>query len=506
MKIHKRAIKSIIRQPAKSIILYSLVLILSVFMVGAIITNNAINNTENRIRRNMQPILTIEFNENLFQNYLDELTYSNVDFDINMVERPTLSSEIVREIGQSTEISFYNYMVESHIRSNQLKQFCFNDWNMSWFRVRGLAQGAMVEFETEVLKLVAGRSFSESDFLYQNTYVPAIINDKVTEINGLSIGSSFTMHQYYDRLQQRRVGLSFEVIGIFSDPEEDFIPGLNIWDDRVTIDNAIREFNINTIYMPSWAIEDIKSRLMENLIRTYGENIPSFLIPLPLSILPIFVLEDPLLMSQFVNSNKPLLPEFFYFVDVYNTFETIAPSLQTIRNISHAILVATVVSTALIITLLISLFLRDRRKEIGIYLAVGESKIKIIGQVLFEILLISSIAITCSFMIGNIVANEISVELLRNELDFNSGERVPSGVTFYEGGGLSINLNEMSLFDRYRVPQSELSMYEVMELFDVSITPNIIILSISVGLSVITIATCLPLIFSLKKDPKKLLL
>ena len=67
-------------------------------------------------------------------------------------------------------------------------------------------------------------------------------------------------------------------------------------------------------------------------------------------------------------------------------------------------------------SLLITLFLRDRKQEIGIYLAIGDKKGRVTAQFLTEVLGLSLVAITLSLFTGSLLANNFSQTMVQNNL------------------------------------------------------------------------------------------
>ena len=80
------------------------------------------------------------------------------------------------------------------------------------------------------------------------------------------------------------------------------------------------------------------------------------------------------------------------------------------------ILLGAIIATIVIISLLILLFLSDRKHEIGVYLALGSKKKGIIFQIVTEVLILSIIGMTGALFVGNVMASNLSQEMLRNEL------------------------------------------------------------------------------------------
>jgi len=161
-------------------------------------------------------------------------------------------------------------------------------------------------------------------------------------------------------------------------------------------------------------------------------------------------------------------------------------------NITNVMMWGAIIAAILVITLVVTLFLHDRRHEIGIYLSLGEKRSKILWQILTEVLVVSVVGIMIALFVGNIISNQMSQNILRNEMiAFDESrdwwERFPSTMEIYFG-------------------QRELTPELMLEAFDTSLSTEIIILFYTVGLGTVAIATLIPIIYIVKLEPKKVLL
>jgi len=105
MNFFKRATTSIIRRPGKTVILLLLVFILGSVIAGAISVEGAISNTDANLRRNMQPIVSIDFDWMAFDNSID---WATVDHEVEdpWNAREFLTAAHVREIGALSYVDF----------------------------------------------------------------------------------------------------------------------------------------------------------------------------------------------------------------------------------------------------------------------------------------------------------------------------------------------------------------------------------------------------------------
>jgi putative ABC transport system permease protein len=146
-------------------------------------------------------------------------------------------------------------------------------------------------------------------------------------------------------------------------------------------------------------------------------------------------------------------------------------------------------------TLLITLFLRDRRHEIGIYIALGEGKGKIILQMLIEVFSVSIVAITLALFAGNALSGLISNQMLEQELlrlerednsHFSAGTQVPVELQLFNPGTMSVE--------------------ELIAAYDTSLDAATIFLFANSALLIIAISTVVPIIYVVRLSPKKILM
>jgi len=164
------------------------------------------------------------------------------------------------------------------------------------------------------------------------------------------------------------------------------------------------------------------------------------------------------------------------------------------NDLINMILIGTVGSSILILSLLLILFFRDRKNEIGIYRSLGERKGNIISQFLCEVMTVSFFAISAALFVGNIVSTRISENMLLNEL-------------YLQQQYASVNRPQFVIPTFASVAiQNEACMDTILRGFDVSLTFAATILFFSIALGTVLLGTVLPILYLLRLNPKKILL
>jgi len=92
-------------------------------------------------------------------------------------------------------------------------------------------------------------------------------------------------------------------------------------------------------------------------------------------------------------------PQYILYVDEMR-YNMIAKPLERTRNLASAFITVIIICTAILVILIFSFSLKGRNKEFAMLLAMGESKFKVILQVLTETLVPVMLALILGFFIG----------------------------------------------------------------------------------------------------------
>ena len=204
------------------------------------------------------------------------------------------------------------------------------------------------------------------------------------------------------------------------------------------------------------------------------------------------LLNDPRDLESFSEDILNYIPEFWKVINLINSFDNISTFLSTLSDIADGVLLGAISATVLVLGLLIVLFLKDRRHEIGIYLALGEKKKNIIKQILLEVLVTGLLGVTLSIFSGRMISTHLSRQMIQTEL-------TPTTISNAEVNPWDIELEDLG-FGGY------LSVEEMMEMFDTSLNGQTIFFLYLVSFGTILVATLIPIIYLVKIEPKKVLL
>ena len=133
-------------------------------------------------------------------------------------------------------------------------------------------------------------------------------------------------------------------------------------------------------------------------------------------------------------NKKSVQPDDYEVVEEENQFSEMVESLNMVRQMIFTMIMAVIGAGIIVLSLVLILWVRERMYEIGILLAIGCSKIKIVGQFILELVLVSLPAMILAAILGRIFVGWILGAVLQKEsLDNLDLSSFTTG-----GGGLDI--------------------------------------------------------------------
>ncbi|WP_343083184.1 ABC transporter permease [Blautia producta] len=93
-------------------------------------------------------------------------------------------------------------------------------------------------------------------------------------------------------------------------------------------------------------------------------------------------------------------------------YESISNPLESMQNMVSGVVTAITVVSIAILALLLLLWTRGRKREVGVLLAIGKSKASIIAQLLTENILVAALAFVASYIVTQLVADQVCAFLI----------------------------------------------------------------------------------------------
>jgi len=522
MNLFKRSIISIIKNWLKALIFLGLVSLLGMILASVIIINQGINQTAEHIRLSVPMVVTARIDETAALQYHtpEEIWSGNRPFE-------SITIEIVEEIGRLSYVRGFDYSIGwsansyfeeyvpeveeglEHLRENRISSI--GQWDMRFFWLQGVSRPNLIYTEAGHFNLIAGREFTESEINSPNNDLPTpvLIPNSIAQLNDLSVGSVFNLYGGRSEILESAVipegGITgfeweevwthpyvasieeihpFEVIGIV---ELNFNPARN------EEEFFLQLVTHNSFFIPNWKTEEISLSAVEGLNEIYATfNLDDVAFMSDLYV--FWILDDPLYLNAFTEAAEELLPEFYRIEGFPYIFDPLEAAMGTLGSIMNQAFIFVTIAGLIVLSLLILLYLRDRRHELGIYLALGEKKSKIVFQILIEVMLVAGIGMVVANASGNIIASNISQRLLIQEITDGWSVSAQHGM----GSGIPSRLEFVGLV-------RDLSGDELVELFDTSFDVQTIVIFYAAGLTTIMLSTIVPTVYIIKLSPKEIL-
>ena len=198
-------------------------------------------------------------------------------------------------------------------------------------------------------------------------------------------------------------------------------------------------------------------------------------------------MKNPEDLEKFKQEAQALLPKHYIAYASSDNYDNIAGPVKSMSKIAGYVLIAAVSASVMVITLVVLLFLRDRKHELGIYLSLGEAKVKVVLQALVEVFIIALVALSLSVVSGNVLAKGLSNTLIQSQIEQQKND---NGVSYV---GLD-ELNDSTTID------------DVVEEYNVRLTPSYVVLMYVIGLGTVLVATIVPTTYIVRLNPKRIMM
>ncbi len=506
MNFFKRALTSIFRRPGKSAILLVLIFVLSNVIAGSVSVKSALANTEEAMLSQMSTEVKIEID---YRDAYDEVTGEFIEPEITVDMVDTIGmSEHVRSYDYSLNTSFEAKGVGYYYSENPEPIYTGGEEGSSWFQIIGGQSTTLQYIENGDITFIDGRIYTEEEIKSGERVM--LVSEEFAKYNGLNIGSTVKLlYTIYDdsgmiaykeaarsdydidigimpieRTALKVLEYEFKIIGTFTARPMKYVD----WQGNlVEYDSQY----LNSFFTNNNAInamtDDVKAEVAAQGQENYMYS----------STAASFILKHPDYAEIFESQNEQYLTRGLIFSNNADSFDSIRTPMANVLWIADIVMWVAVVATVLIISLLVTLFLRDRRHEMGIYLALGARKGAVAAQIVSEVLLVAILAVSLSIFSGNMLAENMSTTMLENQLaeeEKNMADDDQWGIYRSVWGGGSYE------------EDSGISADDVMEQYHVSLDARTVAFIYVVSIGSVLISTLIPIVYTLQLKPKKILM
>ena len=394
----KRAFLYVTRKKGKSILLFFILLIMSTFVLTGLSTQKASQEAQKNLREALggEFYVSVELSES--NPYFRRVDDGEGALDL-YTELP-VTRDMINAIMEIGGIEKYDASAQTLVSTN-LTIFPGNvplkgELNNKIYArtVAGTENNSF--FQSGIMELTEGKHITG------NESNAAVISRDMADQNSLQIGDSISL--------QADEEAKVKIIGIYEIRKPD-----PAYASVVTYEKLE-----NQIFIDTSALQDL-----------FGD--------MPMGFYEVaFSVYDPAQLDSIMSEVKGLSAIDWRAFEVAadnQTYLDAAAPLQKLQALVSSIIWVIALVSAVILSLILTMWGRSRIHETGVFLSLGIGKMRIIGQYLAEVLMIAVIAFGCSYFTSSAVAGQLANGLLQQNIP--ASEEQAAGVTITQKDGFS---------------------------------------------------------------------
>ncbi|MDD8048906.1 MAG: ABC transporter permease [Thomasclavelia sp.] len=477
----KNAFLSLKKNIGKTILLFVIMFVIANLIIAGISINNASNKAMDSLQSSMgnDVTLTTNFKKNMAsreqgQSVSDVTSSVTIDMadqlnslkyvdSYNYTISTTSSSSDITAV-ESTSSSTESDSNKPAMSEDSSTQQSSGDFSIS----ANSTMKYLDDFTNKNYNLISGRLLTTSDSGTTN----CVIETNLAKENNLSVGSTFTITSTVD---SNTYSSTVTVVGIYEISSDTQVGGMN------------RNNPVNTIYTDLSVGQTLTNSTTNLTSATYYLN-------------------DPENADAFTSLAKEKTNIDFdkYTLDTNNQmYEQNASMLESASTFSKIFLAVVIIAGSAILALILILTIRNRYYEFGVFLSLGQSKLKIILQQLIEIGVIGLIAFTISLgtgqMISNVVSGMLESSSTTNEfkMDMNDSSNSSSSDSSSSSSKSDSDSTKPDISNAFKSP-TDTSL-------NVSMNTTTAIEVAGITTAICVVSTLIPSVYILRLSPREIL-
>lgn len=478
MSVLKRAILYISRKWQQSLIIFFVLFIVCISTLTGLAILKASDSAIANLRQQLGGTFSMEIDMSNSENMQE--AESTDQYTAGYYIGKYLDQAVIDEVMKTSGILEYSANIEvvANLKSSDEKYYNLIE-NLQNYYSSSNSHIALIQgwtslnqcsyFANHALEITQGEMFT-ADGSRQ-----AIISRELAELNHIKVGDKLILEINREvtgfDIPIEKQECIFEIVGIFDIMGEQQI-------DPYT---SQRQMIQNGVFVDS---QTLLSYLNE-ILKSIGEQ--------PIGYEKVtFRVNDPAEMASIIKNiqqNKTINWNYFKIKMDNKNYQSAENALKSMDNGIYIMILMIVVAGIGILILLLSIWAKFRINETGILLSAGKSKCEILAQRITEIVLITVLTFGISYVISNIIANDIGNILLAqtNEQNINKTKVDP----VYSG--TSISTDNFDLTPVFSDPKiEELTVRISMDLLAVVYVLELLIVLLSICVASIPVMRMKP--------------
>ncbi|WP_164510321.1 ABC transporter permease [Agathobaculum sp. Marseille-P7918] len=257
------------------------------------------------------------------------------------------------------------------------------------------------KFRTGAFELVEGRHITEKD------QRKVLISEELAACNDLHIGDTIdiSMREYhlgrYDDVKRILGETQLEIVGIFH------VNGFQPTGDVISEDEITYNWLLTDIDTAYWADTVWNKGYYQDFSYGFAYDNLSFFV------------DKPAELEQIISQVKSLDQGAVSFFDISlddTMYKSTVDPLNSIRNLVAGLVGAITVGCMIVLLIVFTMWVRSRRQEVAIYLSLGISKVKILGQFVLEAVIVAALALAVALPVSAPITDAIGNQMLASTI------------------------------------------------------------------------------------------
>lgn len=315
------------------------------------------------------------------------------------------------------------------------------------------------EFKKGERKIIEGKMYKEKN--------EAIISKELAELNNIKIGDEIEIKNIMDREGKN---IKLKVSGIYEDFTDEYgnIPFKDSFMNR------------------------------RNEILTSFDTCSSFEDDNGMSVIAKYYLKNPDMIKDFEEEIRSKgLPEMYRVSTDEATYNNIVAPVEGLISVTNMFVIVVIILGSIILILLNSINIRERKYEIGVLRAMGMKKSKVVFGFITESMLITSICLLLGIGAGAALAQPVSDILLNKQIEIQQENQ--NNMTQGIGGSMSTSSGAIS------IGGPSLGNEESISNIDVKLSKEAVLKVVGVSMILVFVSSIVGVSYITKYEPIKIL-
>jgi len=402
----KRAWLSTIRKPTRSIILAALFFVMANMILATVVIQSSVSKSIDYAKETLSGIVYLQpdmeaVREKAMANMQNQNQQPGQPFSVRMI-RPDIPVDMVNDIANSEYVKDYTYSINGRADANGFDPI-ESDNSMGGMIMggngsvsRGRSIGNMSVLGINSFAFIAGVDsgdvkLAEGSIFDETTNNSVMISYDLASENGLKVG---------DTIKLDTVSIDEEVVIKTID-----LTIIGIYD--TTVDNA----DANTIYMNTETAAQFSIENGGEVSENYSvQNVKYYLTNAEYK--DAFIAE--------ANQKYPDLADKDLLLNIDDSaYQQMAGPIESVGSFAAIILIIVVIASVAIITLIVTINIKDRRYEMGVLLSLGATRKNIIGQIALELVAVATVGLILSIGTSTFLAQAMGSNMLTSQISMN---------------------------------------------------------------------------------------